>query len=55
LQIDDYHTQKIERTLFHEVMHAIDDLYLNSNLTEDQIDALSNGIYAFLKDNKLLK
>jgi len=55
LQKDDYHQEKIEQTFFHEVMHAININYIDAELSEKQIDVISNGIFAFLKDNNLLK
>ena len=55
LQNDFYHQEKVEQTFWHEIIHELDINYLNSKLTEDQVDALSTGLYAFLKDNKLIK
>jgi len=55
LQNNDYNKQVIEQTFFHELLHAIDDNYNNSGLDENQVNALSNGIYQVLKDNNLLK
>jgi hypothetical protein len=39
-----------EEALFHEIVHA-----LCFELTEKETEALSQGIYAILKDNNLLK
>ena len=55
IQSRDYHHETVEQTFVHEVVHVLDHIYLNDKLTEDQVDALANGIYAFLKDNNLLK
>jgi len=54
IQKKDYEPQKMEQTFFHEVMHAIDDHYLNNKLSEDQVSVLSNGFYQVLKDNRLI-
>lgn len=37
----------------HEVFHAVSYEYVNTNLKEDDIVLLSNGLYQVLKDNKL--
>lgn len=37
-----------EVTLLHEILHAI-----NYNLTEEQVEYLSQALYQVLKDNKL--
>lgn len=55
LQNKSYHPEFIEQTFIHEVLHLIDINYLNGKLTEDQVDAMATGMYAFLKDNKLIK
>ena len=39
-----------ELTFFHEVIHSI-----NTELKELEVDFLAQAIYAFLKDNNLLK
>jgi len=45
---------KKESILFHEIVHTID--WMNDlKLTEQQTASISEGMYAVLKDNKLLK
>ena len=51
---NDVNSQKIWQTLFHEILHIINIEY-KTGLKEDNIERISNGFYAFLKDNKLLK
>lgn len=41
-----------EQTLLHEVLHIID-YNLGTKLTEEQVLALSAGMYSFFKENKL--
>jgi len=56
LQTGVYNQQKIDQTFWHEVAHAISCVYLGENeMTEDQIDNFSQGLYQVLKDNKFLK
>jgi hypothetical protein len=55
VQKNGYNSQKTEQTFFHEVIHAISDHYINSELSERQVDNMATGLYAFLKDNKLIK
>ena len=50
-----YSQNQVEATFIHEVIHAIDDMYLNVDLTEKQISMLSKGIYITLLENKELK
>jgi len=40
-------------SFLHEIIHAIDSAYGESDLTEEQIDSLAEGLYQVLKDNKL--
>lgn len=42
--------ERIESTFIHEVLH-----FINVYLTEEQCTYISEGMYAFLIDNKLLK
>lgn len=42
-----------EETLIHEVFHVIS-VATGSNLSERQVTAMSQGLYAVLKDNKKL-
>lgn len=42
--------ERIEQVFIHEVFH-----FINIYLTEEQCTYLSEGIYAFLSDNNLLK
>ena len=42
--------ERIEQVFIHEVLH-----FINVYLSEEQCTYLAEGIYAFLKDNKLLK
>ena len=46
-----------QQTLLHEVIHLIlDDMhYFDESKNEKLVDCLANGIYGFLKNNKLLK
>lgn len=37
--------QYMGAVFLHESLHAIDKVYLNNTLTENQIDALANGLY----------
>ena len=39
-------------TLLHEVFHVLSDS-MAVGLTEEQVEALSNGLYAFLSDNNI--
>jgi hypothetical protein len=39
----------MEETFIHEVVHAVDLVYNNSALGEDEVDALSQGLYQALK------
>jgi hypothetical protein len=39
-----------EQTLFHEIMHAADRFWY-CNLTEEQVERLSEGLYHILKQN----
>jgi hypothetical protein len=46
--------QKIPEVFFHEVLHGIEHHFC-MDLKEVEIDRLSHGITAFLKENNLLK
>lgn len=53
-------TSQQEETFFHEVIHAIYSGYglgvgLSRDDEEKQVQALGHAVYAFLKDNDLLK
>ena len=39
--------------LLHEVLHAIDFSYNNERLDEETIERLSQGLYDFLRNNKI--
>ncbi len=45
---------KKESTIFHEVIHEIGNQN-KLNFTEEQVTSLTEGLYAFLIDNELLK
>jgi hypothetical protein len=45
----------IERTFYHEIIHAIDGHYNSYALSEKVIDRLSNGLYQVLADNFIVK
>jgi hypothetical protein len=45
----------IIRTLYHEILHAIDGHYNNYALPEKVVDRLSNGLYQVLTDNFTVK
>jgi hypothetical protein len=45
----------IDRTLYHEIVHAIDGHYNNFSLSEKVVDRLSNGLYQVLADNFIIK
>lgn len=53
--------QKQEQTFLHEILHAVWFCYglketgFDSKQEEHIVDALSNGLYQVLKDNRLLK
>lgn len=46
--------RRTEQTFIHEVLHAVDVLYGNDKLSEEQCSSLSNGIYQVFSDNGLL-
>ena len=46
----DYSTDTINNTFIHECLHGIDDV-TEIGLTEEQINTLAGGIYAWIKDN----
>jgi hypothetical protein len=39
------------QVFIHELIHAVDLHYLNSKLTEDQVNQVANGVYQILADN----
>ena len=45
----------IDETFLHEALHCVDQVYNNHSLSEEVIDRLSEGLYAVLTDNRLLK
>lgn len=46
--------ENIEETLIHELLHCVDAMYNSSELKEDAVERLANGLYQVLKDNNLL-
>ena len=58
---NDFPIQKQEQTFLHEILHAIWFCYglkeagFKNDQEEHIVDALSNGLYQVLKDNKLIK
>jgi len=44
-----------KETLFHEIIHAVDDMLVSEGLTEKQIFRLSVVLYAVLRDNGELR
>lgn len=46
---------KVEMLFFHEMLHAIDEVYNANKLDEETTKRLGEGIYQVLKDNNLLK
>lgn len=45
----------VEETFIHEMLHAIDRNYNNSQLKEAQVTRLGTGLYQTLKDSKMLR
>jgi len=45
----------IMRTLYHEILHAIDGHYNSYSLSEKEVDRISNGLYQVLADNFTVK
>jgi len=41
----------IEQNCIHEILHCIDTVYNNHELSENQVDRLAEGLYQVLKDN----
>jgi hypothetical protein len=39
------------QVFIHELIHAVDLHYMNSKLTEDQVNQIANGVYQILADN----
>ena len=50
----DYSRDAKQETLIHEILHCID-IYIGSDLTEQQISGLSCMIFQVLKDNHLME
>jgi hypothetical protein len=46
--------RRVENTFIHEIVHAIDVLFCNDKLSEEQVSCMSNGLYQVFSDNKLL-
>lgn len=44
---------RLSHTFIHETLHAIDDVYCNSHLSEDDIDALCAGLHQVLEQLKV--
>lgn len=40
------------QVFIHELIHAVDLHYLNSKLSEDQVNQVANGVYQILSDNE---
>ena len=51
----EYPQQKKEECFVHEMLHAIDNVYNNSDTEEKVIHRLSQGLYQVLQDNNFLK
>lgn len=51
--IEEGHGKEEEQILLHEILHAIDDTYNNEKLPEDMIERLSQGLWDFLRNNKI--
>ena len=47
--------QTMEETFFHELFHAVNHVYCNRSLDEEEIRQMSIGLYQVLKDNGFLK
>jgi hypothetical protein len=47
-----YKNNQQAATFLHEVLHGIDDMYLNGKLEEDDIEMLAKGLYMFFVDNQ---
>jgi len=45
--------ESIDETFLHELLHAIDRIYNNASLTEEQVTRLSFGLHQVFKDNKI--
>jgi len=45
----------IERTVYHEIVHAIDGMYNHYGLTEKETDRLSVGLHQVMSDNFIVK
>ena len=45
--------EQTRNTLLHELLHAVD-IFMGTNLNEEQIVAMTNGIFMLIEDNKPL-
>ncbi len=45
----DQSAEQISATFIHEVIHAVDDVYTNSSLTEMENKGLANGLYQVIE------
>lgn len=50
-----FHTENIQETFIHEVLHAVDIIYNSNKLEEDEITRLGEGLFQVLKDNDFIK
>jgi hypothetical protein len=55
IQTHGVNNQRVIQTFLHEIIHAIDEHYLNGDLQEGQVRSLASGFYQVLVDNDLLK
>ena len=44
------HSEMLGAAFIHEILHCIDRVYNNHNLTEDVVDAIAEGLYQVLND-----
>jgi len=47
-----YKEDQQKATFLHEVLHGISEMYMNSRLTEEDIELLGRGLYTFFVDNQ---
>lgn len=45
------HPEEIRKTLFHEIIHAVDKLYGHESLKEREVRAIENGLWSVFRDN----
>ena len=62
IRICKYYEQKqprsktdIERTLYHEIVHAVDGIYNNYSLSEKEVSRLATGLQQVMGDNFIVK